>query len=219
LTALPPGAEAHGSRRGKVAGVVKLGLGDQENDKRRDRMIWTLKIKLLSGRWVKMDWEATIALDASSTLADLHHIIQQAVGFDNDHLYGFYIARMPWSRDRVRYDGSQQCGWYDEDDDGNEVGDQEEDQDGDEYEDEGEDYAEEEDDAASTTILEGLFPLPTDRRLFYLFDYGDNWIFQISRARNKPFAPEPGTEWPRLISERGEKPPQYPEPDYTIQSP
>jgi hypothetical protein len=170
-------------------------------------MIWTLKIKLLSGRWVEKDWEATIALDALSTLADLHHIIQQAVGFDNDHLYGFYVARTPWSRDRVRYDGSEQDGWYDDDEDEDDEGD------------EGEDYAAEEDDSASTTTLEGLFPLPTDRRLFYLFDYGDNWIFQISRARNKPFAPEPGSEWPRLIGERGERPPQYPEPDYTIQFP
>ena len=54
-------------------------------------MIWTLKIKLLSGRWVEKDWEATIALDATSTLADLHPLIQQAVGFDNDHLYDFYM--------------------------------------------------------------------------------------------------------------------------------
>jgi hypothetical protein len=54
-------------------------------------MIWTLKIKLLSGRWVEKHWEATIVLDASSTLADLHPLIQQAVGFDNDHLYGFYM--------------------------------------------------------------------------------------------------------------------------------
>ena len=80
-----------------------------------------------------------------------------------------------------------------------------------------EDEAGEEDDAASATTLEGLFPLPKDRRLFYQFDYGDNWIFQISRARNKPFAAEPGTEYPRLIGETGEKPPQYPEPDFTIQ--
>jgi hypothetical protein len=174
-------------------------------------MIWTLKIKLLSGRWVKMDWEETIALDDSSTLADLHHIIQQAVEFDNDHLYGFYVARTPWSRDRVRYDGSQQDGWYDEDDEDDE--DEGEDQNEGEYEDEGENYAAEEDNSASTTTLEGLFPLPTDRKLFYLFDYGDNWIFQISRTRNKPFEPEPGSEWPRLIGERGERPLQYPEPD------
>jgi len=104
--------------------------------------------------------------------------------FDNDHLYGFFVARTPWSRDRVRYD--------------------EEDENG------------EEDDALSTTTLESLFPLPKDRKLFYLFDYGDNWIFQISRTRNKPFVAEPGNQYPLLIGESGEKPPQYPEPDYTI---
>jgi hypothetical protein len=141
-------------------------------------MIWTLQIKLVSGRWAEKDWAATIALDASSTLEDLHDIIQQAVDFDNDHLYSFFVARTPWSRDRVGYD--------------------EEDENG------------EEDNALSTTTLENLFPLPKDRKLFYLFDYGDNWIFQISRTRNKPFVAEPGTQYPLLIGESGEKPPQYP---------
>jgi hypothetical protein len=142
-------------------------------------MIWTLQIKLLSGRWAEKDWAATIALDAASTLEDLHHLIQQAVDFDDDHLYGFFVARTPWSRDRVRYD--------------------------------------DEDDAVFTTTLEGLFPLPKDRKLFYRFDYGDNWIFEIARTRKKPYAAEPGIEYPCLISESGEKPPQYPEPDFTIQ--
>jgi hypothetical protein len=49
--------------------------------RRSDHMIWTLQIKLLAGRWAEKDWAATIALDASSTLEDLHDIIQQAVGF------------------------------------------------------------------------------------------------------------------------------------------
>lgn len=136
-------------------------------------MIWTLQIKLLSGRWAEKDWSATIALDASSTLEDLHTIIQQAVNFDDDHLYSFFVARTPRSRDRVRYD-------------------------------------EEEDDVPWEVTLETLFPLPKDRKLFYLFDYGDSWIFQISRTRQKPFAAESGVEYPRLISESGEKPEQYP---------
>ena len=148
-------------------------------------MIWALQIKLLSGRGAKQDWTATIALDGSSTLEDLHHIIQQAVDFDDDHLYGFFAARTPWSRDRVRYD--------DEDEDGRES------------------------DALFTTTLESLFPLPKDRKLFYLFDYGDNWIFEIARTRRKPFPAEPGIDYPCLISESGEKPPQYPEPDFTNQ--
>ena len=150
-------------------------------------MILTIQIKLLSGRWAEKEWAATIALDASSTLEDLHHIIQQAVDFDDDHLYGFYVARTPWSRDRVRYDDEDEDGW--------------------------------ESDALFTTTLESLFPLPKDRRLFYLFDYGDNWIFQISRTRHKPFSQEPGIDYPQLISESGEKPPQYSVPDFTIQFP
>ena len=36
-------------------------------------------------------WEATIEIESSSTLEDLHFAIQSAVGFDNDHLYEFYI--------------------------------------------------------------------------------------------------------------------------------
>jgi len=148
-------------------------------------MIWALQIKLLSGRGAKQDWTATIALDGSSTLEDLHHIIQQAVDFDDDHLYGFFAARTPWSRDRVRYD--------DEDEDGRES------------------------DALFTTTLESLFPLPKDRKLFYLFDYGDNWIFEIARTRRKPFPAEPGIDYPCLICESGEKPPQYPESDFTIE--
>ena len=136
-------------------------------------MIWTLQIKLLSGRWAEKDWSATIALDASSTLEDLHTIIQRAVDFDNDHLYSFFVARTPWSRDRVLYD---------------------------------EEYGH----APWEVTLESLFPLPKNRKLLYLFDYGDNWLFQVSRTRKKPFAAEPGEEYPRLISEGGEKPQQYP---------
>jgi len=137
-------------------------------------MIWTLQIKLLSGRWADKDWAATIALDAASTLEDLHHIIQQAVGFDNDHLYGFFVARTPRGQVRIRYG---------DDEDG---------------------------DRLLTTTLETLFPLPKARKLFYLFDYGDSWIFQISRTRNKPFEAEPGVDYPCLISEIGEQPQQYP---------
>ena len=148
-------------------------------------MIWTLKITLQSGLWVDAPWTATVAVDASSTLEDLHHIIQQAVNFDDDHLYGFYVARTPRSRDRTYYDTEDEDGWAS--------------------------------DALFTTTLESLFPLPKNRKLFYLFDYGDSWIFQISRARNKPFSAEPGVDYPRLISETGKKPVQYPALDFTDQ--
>ncbi|MFZ0791056.1 MAG: hypothetical protein WAM94_15700 [Chromatiaceae bacterium] len=138
-------------------------------------MIWTLQLKLVRGLYAEGPWEGTIALDAASTLEDLHFAIQRAVDFDNDHLYEFYVARTDRSRDRIRFD--------------------------------------EEDDALFTRTIESLFPLPKDKRLYYLFDYGDHWLFQIARTRAKPFEAEPGVDYPRVISEKGAKPPQYPDRD------
>lgn len=126
------------------------------------------------------------------------------MGFDNENLYGFYVARTPRSRDRIRYRGRVDSSWYDGDDE-----DGDEDDVGEEDDVWEEDDVEDEDAAAWATTLEILFPLPKDRRLFYRFDYGDNWVFQISRARNKPFVAESGTEYPSLIGETGEKPQQY----------
>lgn len=138
-------------------------------------MIWTMNVKLVFGRFAADPWEAIIALDETSTLADLHHVIQRAVDFDEDHLFEFFIARTEHGRERTRFD--------------------------------------EEDDALFTWTLASFFPLPKHRRLYYLFDYGDSWLFQISRTRAKPFEAEPGVGYPRLISEKGTKPPQYPEED------
>ena len=143
-------------------------------------MIQILKITLQSGLWAEEPWTATVAVDEASTLEDLHHIIQKAVDFDNDHLYCFYVARTPRSRDRIYY-GTDEDGY--------------------------------ESDALFTTTLESLFPLPKNRKLFYLFDYGDSWTFQVSRTRNKPFLAEPGVDYPLLMSATGEKPVQYPDFD------
>ncbi|EXJ14877.1 IS1096 element passenger TnpR family protein [Imhoffiella purpurea] len=138
-------------------------------------MIWTLNIKLVSGCYAEQEWSASVALDASTTLDALHRLILRTVGFDNDHLYSFFIARTPWSHERVLFD---------------------------------EEWGEA---APWETRVEELFPLPKHRKLFYLFDYGDNWIFQVSRSRKKPFEAEPGAEYPRLIEETGERPEQYPD--------
>lgn len=95
------------------------------------------------------------------------------MGFDNDHLYEFYIARTSRSRDRERFD----------------------------YEDE----------KLDTTRVADLFPLPKDRKLYYMFDYGDSWLFRVSKTRRALFDPEPGAHYPRMISEGGERPEQYPD--------
>ncbi|MFK7936044.1 MAG: plasmid pRiA4b ORF-3 family protein, partial [Saprospiraceae bacterium] len=40
----------------------------------------------------------TVKVDANHTLHDLHNIIQEAIQFDNDHLYSFYLDNKPYSK-------------------------------------------------------------------------------------------------------------------------
>jgi hypothetical protein len=135
-------------------------------------MIIALQIELLFGAYADGMWKGMIEIDSDSTLEELHFAIQDAVDFDRDHLFGFFIARTERSRDRVRFDDEN-----------------------------GEIYS---------TTLEKLFPLPEKRHLYYLFDYGDYWIFKITKKKKSSQEPDPLIKYPRLIQEVGVKPEQYP---------
>jgi hypothetical protein len=135
-------------------------------------MILALKIVLLFGANATGKWEGVIEIDSSSSLEDLHFAIQSAVGFDDDHLYEFFIARTDRSRQRVTFD----------------------DENGELYE----------------RTIESVFPLPKGHHLYYLFDYGDDWTFKISRAKTRAAESSPDITYPRLILENGERPCQYP---------
>ena len=51
---------------------------------------------------------------------------------------------------------------------------------------------------------------PTGRKkLYYLFDFGDKWTFEIRRKRGT-IEPESGVTYPRLIETIGPNPEQYP---------
>ena len=130
------------------------------------QMIFTIKIKLHSS------WSGIIEIDDSSTTEDLHYVIQQAVEFDDDHLYEFYVANSHRSNNRDIIST---------------------------YED------------ADSVILARIFPLTKGKKLFYLFDYGDNWVFQVSLSRKAPFVAKSGIQYPQLIGETGERPTQYPD--------
>ena len=69
---------------------------------------------------------------------------------------------------------------------------------------------EREDGTLDETTLAELFPLPRDRNLFYWFDFGDDWIFSISRTRTAPQVANGNKEPPRLVDTRGHTPVQYP---------
>ncbi len=135
-------------------------------------MIWTIKVELLLGLYAEEECIRVFEMDSSSTLSDLHIAIQDAVEFDNDHLFMFYIASTYRNRDRITFD-MENGNVYD-------------------------------------VTLEDIFPLPQGMKLFYLFDFGDEWLFKISKSRKKPQEPKKGVKYPRIIKSIGENPPQYP---------
>lgn len=59
--------------------------------------------------------------------------------------------------------------------------------------------------------LENLYPLEKGRKLYYMFDYGDSWLFKITKSRKKPQEPKRGKKYPIIVGEAGKKPEQYPE--------
>lgn len=135
-------------------------------------MIWLLKIELLFGAYAEDGWEGEIEIESTATLEDLHFAIIEAVNFDNDHLYEFYVSRTERSRDRIRFDVEN-----------------------------GEIF---------TRTLESLYPLEKGRKLFYMFDYGDHWLFKVTKSRKKQSEEKPDTEYPRLLKTVGKAPEQYP---------
>ena len=62
--------------------------------------------------------------------------------------------------------------------------------------------------------ISGTWPLPIGYKLYYLFDFGDNWIFQINKTRHKDKSAHPGANYPRVIEAKGKNPEQYPDWEY-----
>ena len=54
----------------------------------------TIKLKIICvrGRYLTQECVRIVAVDDSASLLDLHELIQDAVSFDRDHLFDFYIA-------------------------------------------------------------------------------------------------------------------------------
>jgi hypothetical protein len=58
------------------------------------------------------------------------------------------------------------------------------------------------------TPLKNIWPTGR-KKLYYLFDFGDKWVFEIRKARGVK-EPERGVKYPRLIKAIGPNPEQYP---------
>ena len=59
------------------------------------------------------------------------------------------------------------------------------------------------------TCLEHIYPLPKSCKLYYRFDFGDNWYFEIRKGRKKPREAEEGIHYPRIVKLIDPAPQQY----------
>ena len=60
---------------------------------------------------------------------------------------------------------------------------------------------------SNNSKLNEIFPMD-GMKLYYLFDFGDNWLFKISKSRRKQLQTNE-IELPRVIQSVGENPEQY----------
>ena len=56
-------------------------------------------------------------------------------------------------------------------------------------------------------LLKDIYPLK-GLKLYYLFDFGDNWLFEIRKSRKKAKVQQ-DTKYPRVVSDNGIKLRQY----------
>ena len=64
--------------------------------------------------------------------------------------------------------------------------------------------------------LADLYPLPRNKKLYFLFDFGDSWIFEI-RKQGREKQPAAGVEYPVLIHQEGPQLIQYESPEEDFQ--
>ena len=143
----------------------------------KNQVIWTLRVKLPQ---VQSECVRVIEIKSTATFSELHEAIQEAVDFDNDHLFDFFIGRHPGNR---AYTIGGEPNW----DTINPVR------------------------TYRKVRISSVWPLPTGMKLYYLFDFGDYWMFQINKTRHKDKPIQPGVVYPRVIEARGKNPEQYPD--------
>lgn len=144
-------------------------------------MIFTLTVECVHGMYLKEECIRVIEIDENACLYALHDAIQDAVGFERDHPFDFYIANSasPWA---AKQWVSNSEAWEDREDD------------------------------FLTILLSDIYPLDR-KRLYYLFDFGDNWTFEVRKGR-KSKKPEEGVDYPRVVEVIGPNPEQYPSSDF-----
>ena len=140
-----------------------------------------MKIECEWGRYFEEECIRVIEVTDETSLYDLHLMIQGLVDFEDDHLFEYFGGRH-WRNRKLLF--VEEDSWNF-------------------------DYERAMDDYEQIKLNE-VYPLPKSLKLFYHFDFGDDWYFKITKSRKKPKEPEGGVEYPQLIESVGPAPKQYP---------
>jgi len=122
----------------------------------------------------------TISLSHKHTLEDLHLAIQKAFDFDNDHLHAFYINGNSRTGKEIKgypYGYGMDEDFYDDDE------------------------------LTSDRVTIEDLKLYKGAKIAYVFDFGDNWQFDIALKEINKDAPIPIK--PVIVESKGESPDQY----------
>jgi hypothetical protein len=151
--------------------------------------VYTFRVRILGGFYAPPNApEITrdIEVTANQTLADLGEAIPEAYGFDDPHLWSFFLSGQPWD-DTTEYALA---------------------------EDDGSMFNVTPTGKATRTLIRDV-PYPgrkAEKEFLFLFDFGDEWHFGV-RLLGTSDELTPRARYPRVVVEQGVAPPQYPELD------
>jgi hypothetical protein len=145
---------------------------------RRNRQVYVFRAKLIGHTGVKR----RVAVRSDGTLVDLHAVLQEAFGWDDGHLYAFWLDGRHWSLDAVEYTAPEQARTQ------NPRGSLWE--------------LPETRSAGERLDALGLVPGQT---IAYAFDFGDDWRVELTVA---DIAADDGGSYPTVLESIGQAPPQ-----------
>ncbi len=124
-----------------------------------------------------------IEIASSASLHDLAEAIVAAFDFDFDHAFGFYSGKTRGTllRSEPKYELFADM-----------------------------DGAESDALSVKRTTVAAAFP-KLRHRMTFLFDYGDEWLFQVTLTGNGERAPK--TKYPKVLAQQGASLEQYPDPE------
>ena len=145
--------------------------------------IYQIKIDLIRMGFDEIEEEIsrTIEIEDKQTLYDLHINIQDLFDWDNDHMFSFYLGEKLFDRDNeysANPFGEHMVSSYGKPSK-----------------------------SAAETELRDL-DLPMDFSFWYLFDYGNELVHEVTVEKIREMKPEE-SGFPKLIVKKGNAPPQY----------